>query len=112
GTQQAKRCICEVAFPRRGAAVWPLQHRCRGDDGRLHDVPELRRFEVWVVRFDVFELTDSVRHPLEAAARGLPLLFVRADRAKKTPLEAGCRSLACVWRSVFSLLLYGRRFVS
>jgi hypothetical protein len=26
--------------------VQPLQHRGGGDDGWLHDVPELRRFEV------------------------------------------------------------------
>ena len=42
------RCLCQVAFPGRGAAVWPLQHRGGRDAGWLHDVSELWRFEVWV----------------------------------------------------------------
>ena len=37
-------------FPGRRAAVREVQHRGRRDDGRLHDVPELRRLEVRVTR--------------------------------------------------------------
>jgi hypothetical protein len=33
-------------FPRRRAAVLQVQHRRRRHDGRLHDLPELRRLEV------------------------------------------------------------------
>ena len=46
-TKQTGR-VLQVAFPRRRAAVQQVQHRGRGDDGRLHDLPELRRFEVRV----------------------------------------------------------------
>ena len=35
-------------FPEGAQLCGKLQHRGGGDDGRLHDVPELRRFKVWV----------------------------------------------------------------
>ena len=40
--QQADGCVREEPLPGRRAAVREVQHRGRRDDGRLHDVPELR----------------------------------------------------------------------
>ena len=48
GARQADGRLRQVTLSGGCAAVQPLQHRGSGDDGRLHDLPELRRFEVWV----------------------------------------------------------------
>ncbi len=40
------RRLRQVTLSGRRAAVQQVQHRRRGHDGRLHDLPELRRFEV------------------------------------------------------------------
>ena len=47
---QADRRLRQVAFSGRGAAVRQVQHRRRRHDGRLHDLPELRRLEVRLSR--------------------------------------------------------------
>ena len=70
-------------FPGRCAAVRPLQHRRSGDDGRLHDVPELRRFEVRLSASlralrdsycdDQLQLTDRV--PLRGSRLGCLACF-------------------------------------
>ena len=42
-------CLRQVALSRRRAAVHEVQHRGGRDDGRLHDLPELRRVEVRLI---------------------------------------------------------------
>ena len=93
----------------------PLQHRRRGHDGRLHDVPELRRFQVRVSATvpcdDQLRLTEPMRN---YEAHRLPLFFpsltsdisgpgcgqgvtaarVHRRHPKKTPL--GGVSVACL----------------
>ncbi len=49
GAAQAAGCLREVALPGGRAAVRQVQHRGRGHDGRLHDLPELRRLEVRLI---------------------------------------------------------------
>ena len=46
GQAEADRCILKESLPRRRAAVQQVQHRGRGHDGWLHDLPELRGFQV------------------------------------------------------------------
>ena len=53
GAHQADRRLRQVAFPGRRAAVRQVQHRRRRHDGRLHDLPELRRLEVRVSPADL-----------------------------------------------------------
>ncbi len=46
---QADRRVRQVALSGRRAAVRQVQHRRGRHDGRLHDLPELRRFEVRLI---------------------------------------------------------------
>ena len=46
GARQADGRVLQVAFPGRRAALREVQHRRGGDDGRLPDLPELRRVEM------------------------------------------------------------------
>ncbi len=46
GAPEADRRVREVPLPRGRAALRQVQHRGRRHDGRLHDLPELRRLEV------------------------------------------------------------------
>jgi len=68
--RRSSRTPSPRATTRRRAALSEVQHRGRGDDGRLHDVPQLWRFEVRLRPQTTIRVPHALRLEFPPATRG------------------------------------------